>query len=720
MKYCLYKYNRYRSYAPKLEDPLKELIRELGAITQRQDGDLDFLKGKIACVLGQEYTQRNPLTANLPIQELLLHARAVFTLYRARLLLLKAIGLLCQVAKHSLEGRLGFAREGLQLSRELRVEKSIRFYEGLLRELREEASNKFVFLNNCVANPCNKTSSLLKTSLNLRQLLFEPLKKLNKNVILQFDNFSEEALRLLLLSAVGCKLCVIDMPNSKMDELDIDIPFLLRAPTEEGVPGQDGLEELKPSVSVLFFFGELSDHSFLRIGDQFNIPYSLYFEFGDRIKDPLDYLNINLLDTYKYEFLQRFTTCFLSNLTVEESVEKATKQTLEHLEKVIADWHFIRQEIIDQRKGEKGFVRYSVNVWQYFRGVVKIYKAKEEVVQLNIKDGALEEVESPFSSRHFYPIHKLPVQRDGDTLELFYRLQQSSFINVHGKKGSGKASFIKQFVNQAYAKNLFKDGIYLFDIKAYGEEHTDGNVRELMKSQFGVEFERDAQEYFRGKDMLIVFEKFHWISEKQKLIFPLHLIKMLQKNDIKVILTSTNQIKNTEHIGYLEYLKINKLEIDQTLLVFLYSLDNVYLEYNPTLFEELKASKFIKDSKGMPASIYRKSWEFLSKEIRYIKVSQHHTKASTWKKAVNERCPSEGREKEGMEESTQVVKRTNSVDFEGSEEHSLNDLTLGLSGISESKPMQGIQVTVRRRKLSKEVPKSKRGAYHAPRNKNSK
>lgn len=719
MKYCLYKYNRYRNYCPKLEDPIKELIRELHVIVQRQDKDLEFMKGKIVCVLGLEYTHRNPLTANLPIQELLMQARAVFFLYRSRLLLLKSIGLLCQVSKNSLESRIGFVREGLQLSRELQVEKSTRFYQGLLRELQEEASNKFVFLSNCVANPYNKTSSLLKTSLNLRHLLFEPLKKMNKNVIVQFDNFSEEVLHQLLSNGLGCKLCVIDMPNSKMDELDIDLSIILGNRTADNPSLRDDLEEFKPNVSILFFFGELSDRSFLQISDKCNVPYSLYFEFEDRIKDPLDYLNITLIDAYKYDFLVRFTSCLLSNLTVEESVEKASKQTLEHLERLTADWHFIREEIRDRRLGKKGFVRYSVNVWQYFKGAVKIYKAREEVLGFNIKEGALEEVESPFSSRPMYHIHRLPVQRDGYTLELFYRLQQSSFINVYGKKGSGKASFIKQFVNQVYAKNLFKDGVYLFDIKTYGEEHTDGNVRDLMKTQFGSEFERDAQEYFRGKDMLIVFEKFHWISEKQKLIFPLHLIKMLQKNGIKVILTSTNQIKNTEHIGYLEYLKINRLEIDQTLLIFLYSQDNVYLEYNQPLFDQLKTSKFIKDSKGIPASIYRKSWEFLSKEIGYIKVSEQQPKAKSWKKAANERCPSEGREKEGMEESKQVLKRTNSMDFEGSEEHSLNDMTLGLSDVSESQPMLGVQVAVRRRKLSKEVPKGKRGA-NTNRNKNNK
>ena len=81
-----------------------------------------------------------------------------------------------------------------------------------------------------------------------------------------------------------------------------------------------------------------------------------------------------------------------------------------------------------------------------------------------------------------------------------------------GQFGVGKTFLVKQLSSVLTSRNIFKDGVHIFDLS---EATTSNSIRSIMKEKLGSDFYENTHTYFARKKMLIVFDSYERVLDKK-------------------------------------------------------------------------------------------------------------------------------------------------------------------------------------------------------------
>lgn len=115
-------------------------------------------------------------------------------------------------------------------------------------------------------------------------------------------------------------------------------------------------------------------------------------------------------------------------------------------------------------------------------------------------------------------------------------------MNLFGPKGIGKSLVGRIVGYYTHQKNLFKDGIYYFDLKSLLQSHSN-NLKDIMQCELGDElFSKEIHYYFRNKQICLIFDDFDLLLRNDVDYFE-HIFTSIKECMIPFIAITQEELK---------------------------------------------------------------------------------------------------------------------------------------------------------------------------------
>ena len=624
-KYCLYQYNKFKhvQYPLKLiSEIVDELCKCVNLIPEEDRIDYDVLKAKVILIkLYSAQTRKEEFGSELKKQAKWAYEE-VFKRHKMRKLMIK-VGEIRLKNTSNRETKLALAKECLETAKLLFLKEKEKFFDKIIKDIEAEQesfdSNRILLLNCMKIDESYLGDSIMYDMRDLRTLVLEELKRSSKNILLQVDEFSKEALKPFLEKANSCRLCIIDTPVYSNEECaKMTCPIISDDEKTEGsVAHSSSTKSPSPyvAIDILLILGELADYQAQKLMEKSPIRFTINLNFVGKVQSKFDIFGMWLVNEFKYTFVLKFVKQIVSGVDVEQALEHSSKVTIEEVQEKLKKIKLYNLKLNSENDANETMI---IDIQKFFFNVIRSqhhhhFKSK---IRLDFKEGQLAESPSQYSSNKLYSFHnKLMVKRQAYLSQAIKMLEKNRRINIFGCKDVGKTSILKMLINQCIIRNQYKDGVYYFDLQSFVQNNRSGNIKDLMKVQLGDSFDHEPENYFKNKKMLIIFDDFDIITRDKHLIFPVHLINSLIKNDISVILSSENKIRREDQIERLHCVRVEYLTPEESLCMFLALQIPIFIQHDYGAFKKLLHSKVIKKAKGKVGEICRKSLEFLSEEL---------------------------------------------------------------------------------------------------------
>ena len=590
--------------------PKDQINHLFWALEQFQARSLHFLQIKTACIL-----QNQPSVSN---QEKLMVLRIAITAAR-------------KLGKKDLE--IEFTKQSANL-------KSV---------------SRLIMMNNLLVT---EDSSSLKSTVgynkNLHDIVFAELKDSGKNLILETYSFSMNRLCEEVREATDCKVYIVDMPvvwedwkessdfsllnNNILDSNSASNKNLSFDPEvsvsdidnqrDSEEPSQAQRSEGGQTLPVLLILGN-REHLEIPEGVDLEAKCCIVsMDFQGKIKSNLDIVNIWLVREFKYLFVSAFVTYLVKKkCKVHNAVKKAKNYACEKLGEAIRKRVLVDLKVLwshPTNDPEVPSPQYNIDTKEYFSSAVQSSSLSEGKAMF-FPMGQLETQPSPYTTRSLSKSADMSYVRD----ELLHSLiqefkageRQFKIMNIFGKKGRGKTTIVHHLMNQLTMRNLFKDGIYYFNLAECTQRNVNENVKELMNKQLGMDFTNNQDQFFMNKDMLVVLDDFYLASDSRKVALPLSLIKSLQINKIQLILVTVRPFQMEEYNKSIITKKIDALSNEESLLVFLLGImmrKRCLFKFSWEIFQDMENLEIISECKGNPKMIFSHLDYFLEKGLKYV------------------------------------------------------------------------------------------------------
>jgi len=530
----------------------------------------------------------------------------------------KACELLAKDTAMSRQERRGLFAEGARLALMNDPPKDRQALEWFEKKSIEEEdrekqeSKKIVFMNSYIVRESDRGEYYLRLIRELRDYLYEDIRKTYRQLRVQFDEFDLPSFKKLLENPEGCRMCVIDLPVGNMEGMDTDECKLhIESPVSTN---------LVSSIDILLVLGDPSDSEFQDILGSARFKYVIRLDLSTKVISKLDLLNLWLVSEFKYVFLKHFVVLIVQGIAVESALKDASQQAIGELHSKLVHIKLLQLSV----NGESRLVpSEEIDLSEYFASAIRVDRNNPpEKFSIRFNSGKLDEIETVYSRRKLFKIKAEPVQRDNLNLWMQKVLEDNQVVNLYGRKGIGKTTFVQSLLNQLIAKDMYKDGVKIFKLKQFAlaceRDKIEGNIKDLMRGELGREFEENAEGYFQGKDMLVVFEDFHYITKKKMLVFPVTLIQALVRSSVRVLLVTAGKVRSQEYLSLIRPIKMERLGTQEALMEMLhfnFLQDRTLLKFDADIFHRLAHSKYLIRARGIPEKIQGNSWKFLTRTV---------------------------------------------------------------------------------------------------------
>lgn len=618
-KYCIYQYNRFKNYNTnqKIRQTVAELMATIQKIPAEDEEVYDILKAKAHCIEWEEpFIRKTKISQRLYTN--LRWSLSVFVRHKMQRLIVWTSERLLKDQDLNRVDKRSILSDAIRSAKLVKMEEKVVYFEKLEKELEQESesldSKKIVFMNNFVIDTNPPYIAYILFNKELRKLLLEDIKKTGKDLVVQFTEFTIDNLKALVETSKGCRLCVVDAPIYGHETFTLRSDLTIDSRSDSVMESSVSYSTIKTDplgqIDVLVVLGFIHDLDAKKLLEKIPVSYLVSLNFGEIVKNPLDLFNIVMASEFKYIFLQKLIKLFLSGTRIEVALEQIRQLTFDELRKNFKKHNM--QHITEINNQEP----IEMDPDFFFKDCIKIRTNSSNLkMRFEFKPGEIEEIPSIYTKSNFYYRMSEAIQRPDTIKRIIESLQKSHVVNLYGKRGLGKTVMVKLLYNQCTALEIYKDGVFIFDLKGFAEENPHGNIRELMRLKLGDAFEEDMDQFFSNKQMLIIFDDFHYITTKNLLVFPIHLIKVLTKHNIHIVLTSDHKLKNEEHIKKMRSIKLNRLTAEESLMLFLYSQNNLLVKLDGRSLDHALKSDIIRECKGFPQLIVQNAHKFTSKVL---------------------------------------------------------------------------------------------------------
>lgn len=626
-KYCIYQYNKFKTLSSSMK--IKPIINDMQACLQQipyEDDEIySILKAKVICLLWEDNWKRHQ-TPQPHLKADLRWSYSVFQKHKMSRLIVWITERLVKDASQNRSEKNEMLKVAIEASRLVENEEKLSMYLKLERELEQEASSldskKLVFMNSYIIPTCPPIDCYVMFNKELRKLLYEDLRRANKDFLVQFTEYSYEKLRLLLEQTKGCRLCVIDLPiygHQPPENTD----YTPDSHSDSVIDSSLSQSTFKPDqqfvIDVLVILGDLQDKSVKKMIAASQIPYVVTLNFCDVVQQPLDMFNIILASEFKYSFVQKLTKMLVVGTRFETVIEQVKQHTFEDMKAKFKNYKMVSltrnlsstDADIDQLEGVE------LDLDDFFKNCIKFtINTANTKMKFEFKPGNIEEVPSPYSNPDICYRSRAIIERAKLIRRIDENLTKFNIVNLHGRSGSGKTSFMKCYFNQCIAKETYPDGVFLFDLQDFAKATPNGNIKDFMKQKLGEGFDEDMESFFKNKQMLVIFDSFHVITELELLVFPVRLVRILERNKIKVVLTSEKRLRTEDYITSVKFVRIPKLSPEESLALFLISQKDLLIKLDNASLKRALKSDIIKECKGSPRLICQNVVSFNTKVLK--------------------------------------------------------------------------------------------------------
>lgn len=624
IKYCIYQYNNFRNFNPKQKT--RQIVIDLGAALQRipaEDEELyEILKAKAYCVEWEEPQHRRNVVPSYRHFRNLEWAHAVFAKHEMLRQIVWTSERLLKDESISRNEKKSLIAEAITAAKLTKMEEKVTYFEALEKKMEKERedldSKKIVFMNNFIIDQNPPYTAYILFNKELRKLLFEDIKKTNKDLLVEFTEFNLQNLKNLVENSKGCRLCVIDAPIYAQEPNSYKSEFTFESRSDSVLESSMSHSTLKTKtetagqIDVLIVLGHIYDPEAKKILERVQASFLVSLNFGGIVNNPLDLFNIVMATEFKYTFAQKLVKMLIMGTKVETALEQIGQVTFDELRRTFKKHNM--QSITNVTNKEP----IEMDPDDFFRDCIQVQpKPPHSKLRFDFKQGTVEEIPSVFSTHQFNNRMTEAIQRTDTIKKIMDGLHKSQVVNIYGKKGIGKTVIVKMLYDQCTALQMFKDGVHIFDLKGFAEENPNGNIKELMRSKLGDSFDEDMDTYFKSREMLIIFDDFHIITSKNMLIFPIHLLKMLMKHNIRVLLTSDTKLKREDDITKtkMTWIRLNRLSQEESLMLFLSSQKHLLVKLDGASLEHALNSEINRNCKGYPKLIVQNAHKFTSKVL---------------------------------------------------------------------------------------------------------
>ena len=626
-KYCIYQYNRFKTLNPSSR--IKQIILDMQQCLQQipyEDEEIySILRAKVICLVWEDIwirKQKHPSHLRSDLR----WSYTVFVKHKMNRLVVWVCERLIKAQGQTRSEKKELLQVAIEAARLVEHEEKLSMYLKIERELEQEASSldskKLVFMNSYFIPTHPPLDCYVRFNKELRRLLYDDLRRTNKDLLVQFTEYSHENLRLLLEQTKGCRLCVIDLPIYG-HQAPITSDFTMNSHSDSVIDSSLSLSTFKPDqqyvIDVLVILGDLQDKSAKTMIAKSQIPYLVTLNFHGIVQEPLDMFNVILAAEFKYIFVQKLTKMLVNGTKFETVIEQVKQYTFEDMRTKFKNYKMVSltrnisssEEDIDQLEG------IELDLDDFFNNCVKFtINTANTKMKFDFKPGNIEEIQSAYSNQDICFRNRDSIERPRLIRKLDDSLHKYGIVNVHGRSGTGKTSFMKCYFNQCIAKEIYTDGVYMFDMHDYAKACPNGNIKDLMKQKLGDAFDEDMESYFKDKRMLVIFDGFHVITEMQQLIFPIHLVRILERNKIKVVLTSEKRLSTEDYITNVRFIRVPKLTPEESLALFLISQRDLLIKLDNASLKRSLKSDLIKECKGSPRLICQNVVSFNTKVLK--------------------------------------------------------------------------------------------------------
>lgn len=414
--------------------------------------------------------------------------------------------------------------------------------------------------------------------------------------------------------------------------------------------------------------------------NQRGVKFCVYFPFPlPKSKDE----NLNMFPMYlhsvlKYMFLRKFTQLLTQNYNPIDAFFNAKNDAIEELNvKVLQDFQMLNVEVSNYRVGSN-IIEFKDLVCILDQFVGYVYDKKHEAdlsKPWEFEEGQIADLSERTSNQIGFRKHF--IRRNILIMKLYGEIQKNTCVNLHGDKGIGKTTFLCHFLNELVQRNVYPDGVFYFDLKNLYRDYIEAstlesdstssnqplfqkqaskntnstsrrsatsstalgyslhnlkkavNFKDLIKGQFGSQFDHNMKEYFQNKKMLIIFDGFDLIlkqstsstaSSKMPMItYPTFLLKALFQFKIPMIFSSDLPLKLPQIDQKLSCFNLEPMNLEQSLTLLVAIPRQLFVKFSKINWPKLKNCHAIEKSKGNPRLLNTMGASFIQKTLNYSK-----------------------------------------------------------------------------------------------------
>jgi len=384
------------------------------------------------------------------------------------------------------------------------------------------------------------TSFPTRVASSFKYDLIHALGAKNKILYTKFEILTLEKLKDCILN--GCRILQINChcvePNylcvegefGKLERIsyeEVRDIFVPKQPYLSTTGGMNIQNDNKLDVLILGIKNDLTLAEFF-VG--LKIPHIITFEFTS---NEFDFRHKMLED----ECMSRFSIYFYEQLIQQSSVieafECAYEKTFEYLSENYFD------------KKISGYAKKIIG-----QGPILLPKDEDhsEILfndaDFPLASGKIEDISSTSCPTN---VEKFLTPYTGRNKEIHGLMKKicdkKGFIKVTGAPGSGKTAFVLQVAYYILTRNIFPDGVFYIPAKRLKHKpHPTYDLKDLIKETLGLNVQSGVKNFFKRKQMLLVFDDFDYFYSKDiespQLIFPIK-----DCSDIACILVTTSKPK---------------------------------------------------------------------------------------------------------------------------------------------------------------------------------
>jgi len=476
-----------------------------------------------------------------------------------------------------------------------------------------------------------------RTASNFKNELMNKLAQKNKVLYLKFEILTKEKLFDCLQN--GCRILQLNCQAVEQDALcvegeygklermsieEIKDVFSAKSMLSSGMLSSQLLQHENKIIDVLILAAKNAP-SLVQLFLELKIPHIITFEFTS---GEYDYRH----KIYEDECVDKFCIFFYEELVDEKSVLEAYKNSLQKTFLYLSEKYFEGKS--------RDYIMKIIGA-----GPILLPNDEEQHNEVLFNENfplAKGKIEDISTTRYPTNLEKMLVPFTGRNKELYLVMkkitEKKGFLKITGPAGSGKTAFALRAGYYLLTRNKFSDGIFYIPLKKIKQQNNSHyDIKDLLKETLGLDTQSGYVNFFRGKNMLLIFDDFDTFYHKDSIEYNRLLFITLRDCDITCIFITTSnpkgeiqlkkklladyKQKKKEIEGELQLDKSKKWKLrpmtDEELAHLLISLTKPDKQIvNDLNVAKLKGSQWIKLSQGNPKFLIDR---LLEKKIEFQK-----------------------------------------------------------------------------------------------------